>query len=90
MGSISLVACHCDQAKLVAIHKYLAAHFPDFVLRDFHAPTRLMQAGLAGPYDADAHHVVSLTHTDVLTYYAVLLREFLAKDSWQGAFCSDW
>jgi hypothetical protein len=66
--------CGCDAAKIRTVHAYLSEHFPEHVLQDFHAPVRLMQAGLPGPH-AD-HHVVSLTSSDVLPYYAVLLDEF--------------
>src|SRR2546430_2426065 len=66
--------CGCDVAKIRTVHAYLSEHFPEYVLQDFHAPVRLMQAGLPGPH-AD-HHVVSLSADDILPYYAVLLNEF--------------
>ena len=66
--------CGCDTAKIHAVHGYLCEHFPHYVLQDFHAPTRLLQAGLPGPHAH--HHVVSLTSGDILPYYAVLLNEF--------------
>lgn len=67
--------CLCHAEKIRAVHGYLKEHFPQYGLRDFHAPTRLMRAGLPTPYAE--HHVVSLEHDDILPYYAVLLSEFL-------------
>src|SRR5262245_743513 len=67
--------CGCKVDKIRAVHEYLAANFPGYAMNDFHAPTRLMQAGLPGPHGE--HHVVSLVQDDVLPYYAVLLAEFL-------------
>ncbi|MFI5364607.1 MAG: hypothetical protein ACHQ4J_03190 [Candidatus Binatia bacterium] len=73
-GLTTPIPCRCDPEKIGAVQAYLYQHFPDYVLRDFHAPSRLEQAGLPGPH-AD-HHVISLSHDDVLPYYAVLLSEF--------------
>jgi len=67
--------CGCDAAKLRAIHLYLKEHFPDYVLRDFHAPRRLVQAGL--PVPQDEHHVVSIEGPTARPYSAVLLNDFL-------------
>ena len=66
--------CRCDARKVGAVHAYLHKHFPDCVLGDLHAPTRLMQAGLPMPYAE--HHVVRITQEGVLPYYAVLLNDF--------------
>ena len=71
-----LLDCACNAAKVNAVHAYLRVPFQDFVLRDFHAPTRLTQAGLPLPHAE--HHVVSLAHEDILPYYVVLLNEFWA------------
>ena len=66
--------CGCNPEKIRAVHAYLKEHFPQYGLRDFHAPTRLMRAGLPTPHAE--HHVVSLTREDILPYHAVLLSEF--------------
>ena len=66
--------CTCNRAKIRAINAYLKEYFPEYTLRDFHAPTRLMHAGL--PIPSAEHHVVSLTRDDVLPYHAVFLSEF--------------
>jgi hypothetical protein len=66
--------CGCHPEKIRAVHSYLKEHFPDFALHDFHAPTRLMHAGLPMPHAE--HHVVSVSREDILPYSAVLLREF--------------
>jgi hypothetical protein len=66
--------CSCHPEKIRAVHGYLKERFPDFALRDFHAPTRLMHAGLPTPYAE--HHVVSVSREDILPYHAVLLSEF--------------
>ncbi len=70
-------ACGCDVEKLNVVHRYLEDQFKGSVLRDFHAPVRLMQAGLPSPHGE--HHVVSIERPDVLPYHAVLLNEFLAR-----------
>ena len=67
--------CGCDAAKLCAVHLYLKEHFPDHVLRDFHAPRRLAQAGV--PTAQDEHHVVSIEGPTARPYSAVLLNDFL-------------
>lgn len=69
--------CCCQAETIRAVHAYLKEHFPQYRLRDFHAPTRLMRAGLPTP--CGEHHVVSLLHDDILPYYAVLLGEFLEE-----------
>ncbi len=66
--------CGCERGKVRAIHAYLKEHFPDYTLRDFHAPTRLLHAGL--PVGSGEHHVVSLSRDDVLPYQAIFLGEF--------------
>ena len=66
--------CSCHPEKIRAVHGYLKEHFPDFALRDFHAPTRLLSAGLPMPHAE--HHVVSVSREDILPYHAVLLSEF--------------
>jgi hypothetical protein len=66
--------CSCNAEKIRAVHTYLKEHFPQFGLRDFHAPTRLMRAGLPMPHAE--HHVVSMSREDTLPYQAVLLSEF--------------
>jgi hypothetical protein len=66
--------CGCDPTKLHAMHEYLNEEFPQYVFKDLHAPTRLMQAGVPTPHGE--HHVVSIECPDVLPYYAVLLEEF--------------
>lgn len=66
--------CRCHPEKIRAVHCYLKEHFPDFTLRDFHAPTRLLSAGLPIPHAE--HHVVSVSREDILPYHAVLLSEF--------------
>ena len=68
------IRCSCDREKIRAVHAYLRERFPQFGLRHFHAPTRLMQAGLPMPHAE--HHVVSVTRDDVLPYHLVLLSEF--------------
>jgi hypothetical protein len=68
------IRCACNRETIRAIHGYLREQFPQFGLRHFHAPTRLMQAGLPMPHAE--HHVVSVTRDDVLPYHLVLLREF--------------
>jgi len=68
------IACGCEADKVSAVHTYLREHFPDYIRRDFHAPTRLMQDGLPRPH-AD-HHVVGLEHQDVLPHYVILRNEF--------------
>jgi hypothetical protein len=68
------IRCGCNRETIRAIHSYLREHFPQFGLRHFHAPTRLMQAGLPMPHAE--HHVVSVTRDDVLPYHLVLLSEF--------------
>jgi hypothetical protein len=68
------IDCGCDAEKVSAVHAYLREEFPDYILRDFHSPTRLTQAGL--PMPSTEHHVVSLAHKDILPYYVVLLNEF--------------
>jgi hypothetical protein len=81
--------CTCDAAKIRVVHAYLKEHFPQFCVRDFHAPSRLMHAGLPIPHNE--HHVVALTRSDGLPYHAVLLSEFqeqavgeLSEQLWQG------
>lgn len=71
------IRCGCDPEKIRAVHAYLKEHFPQFGLRHFHAPTRLMRAGL--PMPQAEHHVVSVTRDDVLPYHLVLLSEFQAQ-----------
>ncbi len=66
--------CGCHPEKIRAVHGYLKEHFPDFALHDFHAPTRLMHAGLPMPHAE--HHMVSVSREDILPYNAVLLGEF--------------
>ena len=66
--------CGCNTEKIHAVHVYLKQHFPDCVLRHFHAPTRLMQAGLPMPHSE--HHVISMMQEGVPPYYAVLLNDF--------------
>ena len=68
------MACSCSRGKIRAIHAYLKEHFPEYTLRDLHAPTRLMHAGFPPP--SAEHHVVTLTRDDVLPYHAVFLGEF--------------
>lgn len=68
-------ACGCDSARIYVVHEYLRQAFPDFLLRDLHAPTRLMQAGISKPQGE--HHVVSMERANTPSYYAILLREFL-------------
>jgi len=64
------LGCGCDAEKIQALHLYLGRYFTGYVLEDFHAPTRLL------PMAVDSeHHVVSITHPNVLPYYAVLLNE---------------
>jgi len=67
--------CGCDRPKLDAVHEYLNEEFPHWGLKDLHAPTRLVQAGV--PTLHGEHHVVSIECANILTYYAVLLHEFL-------------
>ena len=67
--------CGCGTEKIHAVHVYLEQHFPDYVLHDLHAPTQLTQAGLPTPHVEQ--HVVSIGQEGVLTYYAVLRRDFL-------------
>ncbi|HVO24234.1 MAG TPA: hypothetical protein VMW56_11455 [Candidatus Margulisiibacteriota bacterium] len=66
--------CGCRSEPIRAVHGYLKEHFPDFALRDFHAPTRLMHAGLPMPHAE--HHVISVSREDILPYQAILLCEF--------------
>ena len=66
------IRCGCNREKIRTVHAYLKEHFPQFGLRHFHAPTRLMRAGL--PHAE--HHVISAMRDDVLTYYLVVLSEF--------------
>ncbi len=70
------MGCCCDPQKIDAVHAYLREQVPDCALDDFHAPTRLMHAGLPPPYAE--HHVVRLRVEGVLPYYTVLLDNFLA------------
>ncbi len=70
-------ACGCDVEKLHVVHRYLEKQFQGYVLRDFHAPVRLMQAGLPSPHGE--HHVISIERRDILPYCAVLLDDFLAR-----------
>ncbi len=74
-------ACGCDSQKIAAVHRYFEGHFRGFKLRDFHAPVRLMQAGLPSPHGE--HHVVSIERPDGLPYCVVLLNEFLARPAEQ-------
>jgi hypothetical protein len=67
--------CGCDAAKLDVVHEYLNEEFPQCTLKDLHAPTRLMQAGVPTPHAE--HHVVGIECPNMLAYYAVLLQEFL-------------
>lgn len=69
------IQCSCNRETIRAVHAYLREHFPQFGLRHFHAPTRLMQAGLPMPHTGE-HHVVRVTRDDVLPYHLVLLSEF--------------
>jgi hypothetical protein len=66
--------CSCNTEKIHAVHVYLEAQFPDYVLHHLHAPTRLMQAGFPMPHAE--HHVLRMTKDEVLPYYAVLLNDF--------------
>jgi hypothetical protein len=75
-GGVS-VRCGCSREKIQAVHAWLKESFPQFGLRHFHAPTRLMQAGLPLPHAE--HHVISVIRDDVLPYYLVLLGEFLEQ-----------
>ena len=77
--------CGCDAAKIDVVHLYLKEHFPDYALRDFHAPSRLMQAGLPGPQTE--HHVVGLLQTGVLPYYAVLMNDFQQRTATDVSNC---
>ena len=67
--------CRCNQKKIQAIQAYLTAHFPGYVVRHFHAPSRFVQLGM--PTQFSDRHVVSLSHGDTLPYYAVFTRGFL-------------
>ncbi len=63
--------CRCTRQKVEATHAYLQRFFPEHTLSDFHAPIRLLQAGLPPPHSG--HHVVRLTEglTDlylIMTY----------------------
>ncbi len=69
--------CDCDPEKLHAAHRYVEEEFPGCSVRDFHAPVRLMQAGLPHPYTE--HHVVSIERLNAVPMCIVLLREFLAR-----------
>jgi hypothetical protein len=68
------LVCACNSGKLDVVHAYLHEQFPGYVLRDLHAPTRLMQAGFPTPHAE--HHVVCVAHEGILPYYAVLLNDF--------------
>lgn len=69
---MSTAECACVIEKIGAVHAYLRAHFRYADLLDFHAPVRLMQAGLPPPHGG--HHVVRII--DDAEYYAILTREF--------------
>jgi len=71
------IGCGCSREKIRAVHACLKERFPQFGLRHFHAPTRLMRAGLPMPHAE--HHVISVMRDDVLPYYLVVLSEFLEQ-----------
>lgn len=62
--------CSCSTPNIRAVHAYLEQHFPDCVLRDLHAPARLMQAGLRLPHAE--HHVVSIAQEGVLSLLTIV------------------
>jgi len=69
------VGCVCSDDAISAVHAYLAEHFPACMVRDLHAPTKLMREGvLAGYRD---YHVMSIA-ADAPSH-VVLLQEFLAE-----------
>jgi hypothetical protein len=69
-------ACACHPERIRALRRYLSERFPQYASRHFHSRTRLMHAGQVSSHAS--HHVISLTHVDVLPYYAVILQDFLA------------
>ncbi len=69
---MSAPECACVPEKIRAVHAYLRMHFPCGDLLDFHAPVRLMQAGLPPPHGG--HHVVRIVDGD--DYYVILTCEF--------------
>ncbi len=69
---MSAPECTCVPEKIRAVHAYLRMHFPCGDLLDFHAPVRLMQAGLPPPHGG--HHVVRIVDGD--DYYVILTYEF--------------
>lgn len=79
------VACTCNPDTIAAVHAYLAGHFPDYELRHFHSPTRLLQAGF--PTTHGDHHVVGLLRENALPYYVVLLSELLARSTEDISAC---
>ena len=83
------IRCNCSRDAIRAVHAYLKEHFPQFELRHFHAPTRLMQAGLPTPHAE--HHVVRVARDDVLPYNLVVLSE--VQEQPLGGLCEhlrDW
>lgn len=73
------VECACNPDAVAAVHAYLAEHFPEYALRHFHSPTRLLQAGF--PTTHGDHHVVGLARENTLPCYVVLLSELLGCSS---------
>ncbi len=69
-----LLDCGCDVEIIQAFHGYLSEQFPGYVLRHFHAPSRVLQPGLQ-PLPA-VHHGISITRADILPYYVVLMDDF--------------
>ena len=69
-----LLGCGCNVETIRAFHAYLSEQFPGYVLRHFHAPTRVMRPGL--PTTPADYHVITIAHADVLPYSVVLMENF--------------
>ncbi len=79
-----LVDCGCNPATIRVFHAYLSEQFPGYTLRHFHAPSRVMQAGL--PTARVDHHVITIAHAEILPYSVVLVDDFegwSVQDVWE-------
>lgn len=78
------VDCGCNAATIRVFHAYLSEQFPGYTLRHFHAPSRVMQAGL--PTTRADHHVITIAHAEILPYSVVLVEDFegwSVQDVWE-------
>ncbi len=76
--------CGCNAATIRVFHAYLSEQFPGYTLRHFHAPSRVMQAGL--PTARVDHHVITIAHAEILPYSVVLVDDFegwSVQDVWE-------